>query len=79
MLRICQEYKPHNVFCLMCYFVTLDDFYEKSITKKNKNSKLKISSLISWGVTKMYANFKREPDIFDPFGTTWYLSHGAFN
>lgn len=71
MLRICQEYKPHNVFCLMCCFDTLDDFYEESITKKKSN----FFSLTSRGVTKKYANFNREPDIFYPFGTAWYLSH----
>lgn len=48
----------------MCCFDTLDDLYEESITKKSN-----FFSLTSRGVTKKYANFKREPDIFDPFET----------
>lgn len=40
-----------------------------------KHHQKKIKSLTSRGVTKKYANFNREPDILDPFGTAWYLSH----
>lgn len=30
-------------------------------------------------LTKINTIFIGEPDIFDLFGTTWFLSHGAFN